>query len=78
MIAHGKEIKVFCGNAHPDFAKGICTELGLKLGDCEVKSFADGEEPRDEWALLRSVRVSDGCFDLRLDCDPYRFPGGCH
>ena len=42
MIAHGKEIKVFCGNAHPEFARGICEELGLNIGEVEVKSFADG------------------------------------
>ena len=43
MIAHGKEIKVFCGNAYPEFAKGICDELGLNIGEVEVKAFADGE-----------------------------------
>ena len=43
MIAHGKEIKVFCGNSNPAFAKGVCDELGLHLGLSEVKKFADGE-----------------------------------
>ncbi len=43
MIVHGTEIKVFCGNANPAFAHGICRELGITLGDCEVKSFSDGE-----------------------------------
>ena len=32
MIAHGKEIKVFCGNSNPTFAQGVCDELGLTLG----------------------------------------------
>ena len=43
MIAHGKEIKIFTGNANPDFAQGMCDALGIKLGQCEVKSFSDGE-----------------------------------
>ena len=29
MIAHGKEIKVFCGNANRKFAEGVCAELGI-------------------------------------------------
>lgn len=43
MIVHGKEIKVFTGNAHPEFAQGICKALGIAPGDCEVTEFADGE-----------------------------------
>ena len=43
MIAHGKEIKVSCGNANRKFAEGVCAELGIKMGDSEVKSFSDGE-----------------------------------
>ena len=43
MIAHGKEIKVFTANANVPFAKGICAELGLDLGDSTVTAFADGE-----------------------------------
>ena len=66
MIAHGKEIKVFCGNAHPDFAKGICTELGLKLGDCEVKSFADGEVSVSVYETVRGCDV----FVVQPTCKP--------
>ena len=43
MIAHGKDIKVFCGNANPKLAQDICKMMGTKLGEAEVKSFADGE-----------------------------------
>ena len=43
MIAHGKEIKVFSANANRPFAEGICSELGISLGDSVVTAFADGE-----------------------------------
>ena len=43
MIAHGKEIKVFTGNANPDLARDICSQLYIKLGDSNVGQFADGE-----------------------------------
>ncbi len=43
MIAHGKSIKVFTANSNIPFARGVCTELGIDLGTCTVKTFADGE-----------------------------------
>ncbi len=66
MIAHGKEIKVFCGNAHPDFAHGICEELGLNVGECEVKAFADGEV---SVSVYESVRGCD-VFVVQPTCKP--------
>ena len=66
MIAHGKEIKVFCGNAHPEFAKGICEELGLNIGEVEVKSFADGEV---SVSVYESVRGCD-VFVVQPTCKP--------
>ncbi len=66
MIAHGKEIKVFCGNAHPEFAKGICEELGLNVGETEVKSFADGEV---SVSVYESVRGCD-VFVVQPTCKP--------
>ena len=76
MIAHGKEIKVFCGNANRKFAEGVCAELGINLGDSEVKSFSDGEisvsvneTVRGSRCLRRAVhlhtgqRQSDGTAD---------------
>ena len=66
MIAHGKEIKVFCGNAHPEFAKGICEELGLNLGETEVKCFADGEV---SVSVYESVRGCD-VFVVQPTCKP--------
>ena len=43
MISHGKDVKVFCGNSNPKLAQEICKLMGTKLGEAEVKSFADGE-----------------------------------
>ena len=38
MITYGENIKIFCGNSNPEFAKTVCKELGLPLGNSEVKS----------------------------------------
>ncbi len=43
MIAHGKDIKVFAGNASRELAEGICKKLGRPLGDSTSTIFADGE-----------------------------------
>lgn len=43
MITYGENIKIFCGNSNPEFAKNICKDLGVDLGKAEVKTFADGE-----------------------------------
>ena len=43
MISHGKDIKIFTGNANPKLAADIYKIIGTKLGESEVKSFADGE-----------------------------------
>ena len=42
VISHGKEVKVFAGNANPELAKAICQKLSKKLGDCSVSAFAEG------------------------------------
>ncbi len=66
MIAHGKEIKVFCGNAHPEFAKMVCDELGIDLGNSTVKSFADGEV---SVSVNETVRGCD-VFVVQSTCKP--------
>ena len=66
MIAHGKEIKVFCGNSNPAFAKGICQELGLEVGHCDVKQFADGEI---SVSVNETVRGCD-VFVVQSTCSP--------
>ena len=37
MISHGKDIKIFTGNANPKLAADICKIIGTKLGESEVK-----------------------------------------
>ena len=66
MIAHGKEIKVFTANANVPFAKGICAELGLDLGDSTVTAFADGEV---SVSINESVRGCD-VFVVQSTCKP--------
>ena len=56
MISHGKDIKVFTGNSNPELAKKICKEIGIRLGDADVKGFADGEVSA---SIYESVRGSD-------------------
>ena len=43
MIAHGKEIKVFCGNSNPALAEEICGQLYTRLGEATVSQFAATE-----------------------------------
>ena len=43
MIAHGNKIKLFCGNACKELASSISDRLKMKLSDCEVGQFSDGE-----------------------------------
>ena len=38
-----KNTIVFALSSSVGLAKDICKELGLELGKCEVKHFADGE-----------------------------------
>ena len=41
MIAHGKEVKVFCASASRPLAEGICKELGIPLGNNQITHFAE-------------------------------------
>ena len=66
MISHGKEIKVFTGNANPELAKAICTNLFKDLGDCTVSSFADGE---CSISVHEPVRGAD-VFLVQSTCKP--------
>ncbi|MCY6960323.1 ribose-phosphate diphosphokinase [Clostridium brassicae] len=43
MITHGKNIKIFTGNANPTLAKDIAENLGIYVGDSQVGKFSDGE-----------------------------------
>ena len=66
MISHGKDIKIFTGNANPKLAADICKIIGTKLGESEVKSFADGEA---SVSLYETVRGSD-VFLVQSTCKP--------
>ena len=66
MIAYGENIKVFSGNSNPLFAKTICKELGIELGNSTVKTFADGEV---SVSLYETVRGSD-VFLIQSTCKP--------
>ncbi|MCQ2447922.1 MAG: ribose-phosphate pyrophosphokinase [Oscillibacter sp.] len=66
MIAHGKDVKIFCGNSNPKLAADICKLMGTKLGESEVKRFADGEVAV---SLYETVRGSD-VFVVQSTCKP--------
>ena len=56
MISHGKDLKIFTGNANPGLAKDICKLIGIQLGNAEIGHFADGEVSA---SIYESVRGSD-------------------
>lgn len=64
MIAHGKDIKVFTGNANPALAKDICKKLDIPLGNAEVGAFSDGE---NFVSIYETVRGSD-VFVVQSTC----------
>ena len=66
MIAYGDNIMVFTGNSNPEFAKTICEKLGIRLGNSEVKTFADGEV---SVSLTETVRGAD-VFLINSTCKP--------
>ena len=66
MFSHGKDIKIFTGNANPKLAEDICKEIGTQLGNAEVKSFADGEV---SVSIYETVRGSD-VFVVQSTCKP--------
>ncbi|MBQ9459456.1 MAG: ribose-phosphate pyrophosphokinase [Oscillospiraceae bacterium] len=66
MITHERSIKVFTGNANRALAEDICKAIGIRIGDNEVKSFADGEV---SCSINESVRGSD-VFLIQSTCKP--------
>ena len=66
MNIHGKDIKIFSGNAYPKAAEDIAKNLGLPLGKCAVGHFADGEV---SGSPEESVRGSD-VFIVQSTCNP--------
>ena len=66
MISHGKDIKIFTGNANPKLAEAICKQMGTTLGEAEVGTFSDGEI---FVSLYETVRGSD-VFVVQSTCTP--------
>ena len=66
MIAHGKDIKIFCGNSNRKLAEDICRSMGTRLGDMTVTHFSDGEV---SLSLYETVRGSD-VFLVQSTCAP--------
>lgn len=57
MITHGKNIKIFTGNSHPELAEEIANILGLPLGKSKVSTFSDGEISVDIGETVRGADV---------------------
>ena len=66
MISHGKEIKVFSGNANPALAQGIAECLNTTLGDAVCTQFADGECSVSVYEPVRGADV----FLVQSTCGP--------
>ncbi len=66
MITRGNKIKLFAGNSNPALAKAIADKLGLPLGDCVCKKFADGEIAV---SINETVRGCD-VFVIQSTCSP--------
>jgi ribose-phosphate pyrophosphokinase len=66
MNLHGKDIKIFSGNANKEMAQEVADNLALPLGLSEVKKFSDGEIAV---SIGESVRGSD-VFVVQSTCQP--------
>ena len=66
MISHGKEIKIFTGNANPSLAQGISECLNIGLGNVVCTQFADGECSVSVYEPVRGADV----FLVQSTCGP--------
>jgi len=51
-----KKPMLFAGTSHPELARGVCTELGIPLGQIRLDQFPDGETHVE---ILEDVRGQD-------------------
>ena len=65
-MSHGKDIKIISGNSNKQFTENICRNLGLRLSNTDVFTFADGEI---SVSLHETVRGSD-VFIVQSTCYP--------
>ncbi len=61
-----KRLMVFSGRSHPELAQGIAEQLGLELGEVELKTFANGETYCRYGESIRGADV----FLVQTGCDP--------
>ena len=66
MLTHGKNIKVFTGNSHPELANEIAKILGVPMGASKVSTFSDGEISVDINETVRGAEV----FIVQSTCSP--------
>ncbi len=73
---------VFTGRANPDLAKGVATHLDIKLGECAIGRFSDGEinvelhehvRGRDVFVLQStSAPTNDNLMELLIMVDAFK------
>ena len=66
MLSHGKTIKIFTGNSHPELAQEIAKILGLEVGAGDVGTFSDGEISVNIGETVRGADV----FIVQSTCSP--------
>lgn len=62
----GNKIKLFAGNSNEELAEKIAANLGLKIGDADVKTFSDGEIAVNINESVRNVDV----YIVQSTCAP--------
>ena len=82
MQIHGKDIKVFAGRSNEPLAKAIADRLGVRLGECDVSTFSDGEIRLDIHETVRgsdvfvvqstSEPVNDNIMELLIMIDAFK------
>jgi ribose-phosphate pyrophosphokinase len=65
-MGHGREIKIFSGNANKPLAEAICHAIGTRLGGSDITAFANGET---SVSLFETVRGFD-VFIIQPTCTP--------
>ena len=66
MESASRDIKIFSGSAHEEFAKSICSNLGIQISGPKLFRFSDGEIGL---SLQESVRGTDA-FIVQPTCAP--------
>ena len=60
------ELKIFSGSAHPELARSIADNIGIPLGEAQVKAFPDGET---SVRIMENIRGRD-VFIVQPTCPP--------